>query len=447
MIINLRDEFSKKTEFILNKNEFILIAEDGDLNKSFFLVRGSSSLCNLTHFSTLKVIGNKNEYDKFFLLNNIKLKVNKVVETNEAMKILFDSASDRLSFRPIDKISSSNKKTKVLIIDDSATIRKLLTRIINTSSDLEVCAAVDGPESARQYLKENTADIITLDIHMPEMDGVTFFKTFLKNTEIPTVIISSMSIQEGPLVMEALSNGVLAYIEKPEASKVNLVGDEIKAQLRQFAHLEKHRHISINPQNKEIDLFKDSNGIVAIGSSTGGTRALETLLCSFPSEIPSVFIVQHIPEVFSKAFADRLNSVCPFRVKEVENGEVIQKNTVYIAKGGFQFSVIERDSQLIAKLEDIDSKLYSFKPSVDYLFESVLKLGHSNKVCSILTGMGRDGARALLELKNNGAKTLGQNEESCIVYGMPKSAFELGACDQMVHIDDMGQAIIKAYNS
>jgi two-component system chemotaxis response regulator CheB len=279
------------------------------------------------------------------------------------------------------------------------------------------------------------------------MDGVTFFKTYLKDTNIPTVIISSMSIQEGPLVMEALSNGVLAYIEKPEASKVDLVGEEIKSQLGQLVLLEKHRHISMNPSKTTNDLFKDRDGFLAIGSSTGGTRALEILLTSLPAEIPSVFIVQHIPEVFSKAFADRLNKVCPFRVKEAEDGEEIKKNTVYIGKGGYQFRVIKDKDRLIAKVEDIKSDKYNFKPSVDYLFESLLNVDAPTKFCSILTGMGRDGARGLLELKESGVRTLGQNEESCVVYGMPKSAFELGACDEMVHINGMGAAMIKAYNS
>lgn len=448
-MIDLKKLYPNKSEFVLNQDEFILICDLMDNSKQIFLVKNSESSFLEVPVKSLKIIGNKQNFEKFSLFNKIDIPISKMVETIGAVNILFVAKNNRVSFKPLVNASTDIKKkgkSKVLIIDDSSVIRKLLAKIINSSDELEVCAAVDGPNSAMEYLENYTPDIITLDIHMPEMDGVTFFKTFLKDKNIPTVIISSMSMQEGPMVMEALSSGVLAYIEKPEASKVALVGEEIKSQLRQFVNLERHRKVIMNTNTKATGNFKDSEGIIAIGSSTGGTRALEVILTSLPSRIPPILVVQHIPEVFSKAFADRLDRICPFDVKEAEHGETVKPNTVYIAKGGYQMEVSPNGKEFKLNVLDIDYPNTNFKPSVDCLFNSIFKNPKKNMVCCILTGMGRDGSEGLLKLQKIGAKTIGQNEESCVVYGMPRSANALGACDEMVHINDMAQSVIKAYN-
>jgi len=449
-VISLKEKYHGKAEFILERSDCLFIMELESGNKEYLLFSGSTNSVKLpSGIKSFKALGNKDMISDVVKKFSIKQVAERLIETDSRTQILFDNHMDRLSFKAIENTdleTESSKVSSVLIIDDSAVIRKLLTRIVNKSQSLEVCFAASGPEEAIQYLKSNKPDIITLDIHMPEMDGVTLFKTNLKQLNIPTVVISSMSIQEGPMVMEALSSGVLAYIEKPDASNIKSVEEEI---IKQLTILSKQK-LSDKAQGVSNRLavqdFKDNEGLIAIGSSTGGTKALETLLTSLPKTIPPILIVQHIPAVFSKAFADRLDTCCSFTVKEIEDGEEIMANTAYIAKGGKQFKVQKLSGKLVAELIDDACPSYNFKPSVDYLFESIKEIKPKKLVAVILTGMGKDGSKSLLELRNMGAHTIGQNAESCVVYGMPRVAFEIGACMEMIHLNDMASSLVKAYN-
>lgn len=449
----LKDIYNEPSEFYLNEFECILLVLKKD-NKDLYLISDVTSkdmdeLISSSDISEIRVVGQSSGIEKLVSLEHKVceyLKKKKTIDSNSPVVFLVNE--NIIKFKRQKQKSELAQKKKVLIIDDSYTIQKLLTKIINQSDYLEVTHVASSPSQAKEILKSFRPDVITLDIHMPEMDGVTFYKTFLKSFNIPTACISSISMNEGPLILEALSNGVLTYIQKPDLK--NIVADRHKI----IEKLEAIRNITkedLTTKVKEkvnsdvIDEFNNLNELIAIGSSTGGTQALENLLTQFPKKIPPVVIVQHIPEVFSKALAERLDRKCAFTIKEVEHNDLIQKNTVYIAKGGSQFKVKEIAGELRAILTD-DSAMNSFKPSVDYLFESINNLSTNKGVGVILTGMGKDGAKGLLKLKNKGFYTIAQDEASSIVYGMPKVAFDIGATVEVVNINNMASAIIVAHN-
>ncbi len=330
------------------------------------------------------------------------------------------------------------QKKSVLIVDDSQTIQKLLAKIIDGSANLQVHGMASCPSEARAIIEKDPPDLITLDIHMPEMNGVEFLKTYLRFKQIPTMMISSVSISEGPLVMEALTNGASTFIQKPTLNELSEVGPQILEKLESISH---KRNINEIKAAKTSLKFSSLDGLIAIGSSTGGTHALGILFQSLPEEIPPIVVVQHIPAVFSKALADRLNSDCPFTVKEAVNGEMIEPNTVYIAPGGMQMKLVKRGKGRRIVVNE-DPPVNRFRPSVDYLFHSLAAMQDPNMVAVILTGMGNDGAQGMLALKEQGAMTIAQDETSCVVYGMPKEAVEIGAALKSCHLDKMAEAIV-----
>lgn len=338
------------------------------------------------------------------------------------------------------------RKKKVLIIDDSKTIQKLLSKIISGSKELEVMAVADRPSAAREIIEKERPDLITLDIHMPEMNGVEFLKTYLKRFGIPVVMVSSVSMEEGPLVMDALGNGALTYIQKPSLEKMAQVAPEILEQLETISKDKVEELVERKARVKTYGGFQQTDGLIAIGSSTGGTKALQEILTSLPSSIPPIVVVQHIPAVFSKALAERLDGLCPFTVKEAQDGDVIEKNTVYIAPGGLQMKITKRSGIKKIVLTD-DEPVNRFKPSVDYLFDSIPLLGEKDVLAAVLTGMGKDGAQGLLKLKNAGAYTIAQDESSCVVFGMPKEAIRLGAAKKVVHLTDMSDTFVEEFNA
>lgn len=334
-------------------------------------------------------------------------------------------------------------KKNVLIVDDSKVIQKLLSKIVNQSKILNLIGVANCPSEAKELIEQNEIDLITLDIHMPEMNGVEFLKTYLGRKNIPTVLISSVSMEEGPLIMEGLSSGASTYIQKPTVENLEREGQEILAKLEAVA-LKGIQERKV--QLKKIKLkFESFDGIIAIGSSTGGTQALQEIFTQLPKKIPPILVVQHIPAFFSKALADRLNTLCPFEVKEAVDNEIINENTIYIAPGGKQMKIMQLSGDNIIKITD-DPKVNGFQPSVDYMFHSLSKLSFTNVLGMILTGMGKDGAQGLLDLKNNGAVTIAQDEASSIVFGMPKQAIEIGAVDKVVALHDIPQQMIIEFN-
>lgn len=340
----------------------------------------------------------------------------------------------------------ANKKIKVLVVDDSATIRTLLTKILSSDPQFEVVAQAEKPSQVEALIKQHKPDVITLDIHMPEMDGVQLLKKIHPLYKIPTVMISSMSKEDGPQVLQALEIGAVDYIQKPQASEMYEASQTIRDRLKIAAQAK------VFSQNKPVrkltgtQITSINEGLILIGASTGGTEALRVVLESLPAQIPPILIVQHIPPVFSAAFAQRLNSICPFEVKEAANGDEVKPNRVLIAPGAQQMAIKKSGSNLIVQINN-DPPVNRHKPSVDYMFKSVSELNIENIIAVILTGMGADGAREMKRLRDKGARTIAQDENTSVVFGMPREAINMGAAEFISPLDQVAEKIVRLLNS
>lgn len=332
-------------------------------------------------------------------------------------------------------------KIKVMVVDDSKTIRNLLSRIFQSDSEFELVATAEKPSDVEQLIQQHRPDVITLDIHMPEMDGVTLLKTLITpKYQIPTVMITSISMQEGPMVLDALEHGAVDYIQKPEMSEISTVSPLILEKVKVAARSRKKPQSNRNAPAKKVQSQCNLDSLIVLGASTGGTEAIREILTAMPSEIPPILIVQHIPAMFSLAFAKRMNELCPFSVKEAKDGDLVVKNQVLIAPGGTQMKMVHKAGKTYIEITD-DAPVNRFKPSVDYMFNTVCENLYTHTVGVLLTGMGKDGARGLLALRNKGVQTIAQNEETSIVFGMPKEAIEIGGAEYVEALQDIAQRI------
>ncbi|OUR97463.1 hypothetical protein A9Q84_08910 [Halobacteriovorax marinus] len=333
-------------------------------------------------------------------------------------------------------------EVKVLIVDDSKTIRSLLTKVLSSSSRINVVATAEKPSEVAALIEKFRPDVITLDIHMPEMNGVELLKLIQPKYNLPTIMITSVSLEEGPLVLEALESGAFDYIQKPSMEELSEVAPILIEKVLEASKFECAKSIGTKSVSRSSHNFNE-DCMVVIGSSTGGTNALKDILCGLPRVIPPILIVQHIPAVFSKAFAERLDGLCPFSVKEAEHGEEVCANTVYIAPGGQQMKIFVKGSKKFIEIND-DKPVNRFKPSVDYMFKSIEALTSKESIIGvILTGMGRDGASGITNLKKLGALTIAQNEESCVVFGMPREAIAMGGATEVVHKDQIAEKMVE----
>lgn len=327
-------------------------------------------------------------------------------------------------------VATPARKKRILIVDDSNTMRRLLKGIIDSDPEMEVVAETERPTQAEQLVRDFNPDLITLDIHMPEMDGITLLKLLKSKFTVPIVMISSVSREEGINVMNALELGAVDYIEKPTMDKLDtlkpLLLEKLKVALTAKVPTAPLTATAVTKMPCELPLL--------IGSSTGGTEALRVFLTALPAEIPPILIVQHIPAVFSEALAKRLNDLCAFEVREAKHGDGVKPNQVLIAPGGLHMTV---RGGIKASTVQLSEKPDGFrhKPAVDVLFQSALKTYGSSCIAMILTGMGTDGAEGMLALRKAGVHTIGQDKESCVVYGMPRAAMELGAVDIELPLD------------
>lgn len=323
------------------------------------------------------------------------------------------------------------KRTKrALIVDDSSTIRKLLRHMISSFEDWQVVAEIERAEDVAQSLKDYYPDLVTLDLNLEKMNGVEAMKRFLAPKRIPTLLITSQPKEDGSLVMDALDAGALDYLQKPESGAWDVLKDELlykmEAALRskwQTVPVATKTRVSRSPVG-----FNGSDFLITIGSSTGGTQALQQIFTQLPDNIPPILVAQHIPAGFSKALADRLDKLCPFEIKEAEDGDEVRPNRILIAPGNHHMALSKN-----GKTVDVfpGEPVNRFRPSVDVLFKSVAQNAKVQTVGVILTGMGKDGAQGLLELRQKGTYTIAQDEKSCVVFGMPKEAIRLGAAESI----------------
>lgn len=342
------------------------------------------------------------------------------------------------------------EKIKVLIVDDSAVVRQIFSKELSRDSQIEVVGTAPDPYIARDKIVKLKPDVITLDIEMPRMDGLTFLKKLMRYFPLPVIVVSSLTSKGGELALEAIESGAVEVMSKPGAAytvgdmSVELI-DKIKAAAKVKVDKQSIFSSKALAPGERLAMTRTTNKVVAIGASTGGTQALQRLLSALPGNAPGTIVVQHMPEHFTRAFADRLNEVCEVEVKEAEDGDNVVPGKVLIAPGNYH--MLLRRSGAIYYAQVKSGPLVSrHRPSVDVLFKSVARYAGKNAIGVILTGMGSDGAEGLLEMKKNGASTIAQDEASCVVFGMPKVAIELDAVDKIVGLNKIPGQILQMTN-
>jgi len=344
----------------------------------------------------------------------------------------------------ISNHSGNSNKIKVLIVDDSAVVRQTLQSILQSDHQIEVLGTAADPYFAAKKIAKEVPDVITLDIEMPRMDGLTFLRKLMAQHPIPVVIISSLTEKGAETAIKALEYGAVEIITKPqmhtkefiEESKIKIC-DAVRAASK--AHITRKRNIppvsakiepkysadAVLPVGRNHSMIKTTEIVVAVGASTGGTDALQTFLQALPPDTPGIVIVQHMPENFTRSFANRLNEICQVNVKEAENGDAVLRGRALIAPGNKHMLLKRSGAKYYVEIQE-GPLVNRHRPSVDVLFRSTARFAGSNSIGIIMTGMGDDGARGLLEMKEAGAKTIAQDEKSCVVFGMPKEAINLG---------------------
>jgi len=340
------------------------------------------------------------------------------------------------------------RKIKVLITDDSLLFRNILKQELSKDSLIEIVGTAVDPIDAQEKINQLKPDIVTLDVEMPKMNGITFLKKLMKESPIKVVLVSSLNIS----VFDALDAGAVDFVKKPDMSIQNELNSfflELRSKIK-IAHIARLRtNIPINIEKLPISSIKletlSTQKIIAIGASTGGTEATLEILKKLPKEVPGILVTQHMPPGFTKMYADRLNRICQMEVREAVNGDRLTNGLALIAPGDKQMRLAkDAKGYFVRCLEG--EKVSGHCPSVDVLFESVAKAAGKNSIGIILTGMGKDGANGLLSLRKEGAYTIGQDQGSCVVYGMPKVAFEIGAVQIQSPIADIADVLIKQLN-
>jgi len=353
---------------------------------------------------------------------------------------------------------SNGKKIHVLIVDDSALVRRTLSDVLATDPEIEVIGAASDPFAAAEKINEQVPDVITLDIEMPKMDGLTFLQKLMAQHPIPVVICSSLAEEGAQSTLRALEYGAVDIITKPrlgskqflEESRQTLCG-AVKAAAS--AHLRPRRDRAVEPKLTADSVLARATGamvettekIVAIGASTGGTEALRVLLEALPADAPGIVIVQHMPEMFTRAFARRLDGLCQVSVKEAESNDSVLRGRALIAPGNHHMLLQRSGARYYVDIKD-GPLVCRHRPSVDVLFRSAARYAGQNAVGVIMTGMGDDGANGLREMKEAGAVTIAQDEESCVVFGMPNEAIKRNAVDRVLPLGSLAGTLLRNAN-
>jgi len=362
----------------------------------------------------------------------------------------------------------SSNKVKVLIVDDSAVVRKLLTDIFSSDSEIEVVGTAVDAHAAREKIKRLNPDVLTLDVEMPKMDGITFLRNLMRLHPMPVIMVSTLTEKGASVTLDALSYGAIDFVCKPKIDIGNTLGEysaELIRKVKDAANVrvrryeerkvakpstpalvpdERHSVAKIIPQLSSKKHFSTTEKIIAIGASTGGTEAISQILEQMPISTPGIVITQHIPETFSKAFADRVNRRCAITVSEAKDGDLVLPGHAYISPGNRHLLVVKDGARWRCKLND-EVPVNRHKPSVDVLFRSVANCAGLNALGVILTGMGKDGAQGLKDMLDAGAKTIAQDEASSVVWGMPGSAVALDAAEEILPLNTISERVTEIF--
>jgi two-component system, chemotaxis family, protein-glutamate methylesterase/glutaminase len=355
------------------------------------------------------------------------------------------------------------QKIKVVVVDDSALVRSLLTEIINQQPDMACIGAANDPLQAREMIRELNPDVITLDVEMPKMDGLEFLSRLMRLRPMPVVMVSTLTERGAETTMRALEMGAIDFVAKPRisvTSGLRELGDEIVEKIRIASKARVSRHL-VPPAPNAAARPADHGGaaapprflprlstekVICIGASTGGTEAIKDVLVELPADSPAIVITQHMPAGFTTSFAARLDSLCKIRVSEAQNGQRLLPGHAYIAPGGTQFHIERSGANYIAVVDD-SPPVNRHKPSVEVLFKSCARVLGPNAIGVMLTGMGADGAEAMKEMRDAGAYNFVQDEASCVVFGMPKMAIQHGAAHEVLPLKQIARALMERLSS
>jgi two-component system, chemotaxis family, protein-glutamate methylesterase/glutaminase len=331
---------------------------------------------------------------------------------------------------------------KVLVVDDSAVVRQILQTALSADPEIQVIGTAPDPYVARDMIVEKRPDVLTLDVEMPRMDGITFLRKLMHYFPMPVIVVSSLTPEGSGLALEALAAGAVEVMCKPgTAFSVGDMADDLVHKVKIAAHARvKHQNLSSEVE-KPRALGRTTNKVVAIGASTGGTVAIERILKEMPADAPGIVIAQHMPAMFTKQFADRMNQLSQMEVREAADGDSVIPGTALIAPGDFHMLLKRSGSRYFVAIKS-GPLVHRQRPAVEVLFRSVATAAGPNAIGVILTGMGEDGAQGMLEMRQAGAATIAQDESSCVVFGMPRKAIELGAAEKVSHIDKIAKAVL-----
>lgn len=381
----------------------------------------------------------------YFYTDTGRLRVAEAAGPQELKKLSIapsPSAPIPLPSKPMDL----QKKIRVLVVDDSATIRKILRKVLSELHGFDVVGDVPNPIEADKFLAHHQVDVITLDINMPEMDGITYLETLKGKVHPPIVMISAINKDDATKTLRCFELGAVGYIEKPSSLADPNEAEHIRNMVKTAAQSQTRNPQSLKSVQSEIHYEKNHRyrDLILIGASTGGTQAITAILELFPPDCPPVVIVQHIPAVFSAAFAERLNHTSRLKVKEGAQGDLLEHGHAYVAPGGKQMKIVVTSRGLELEVND-DPPVNRHQPSVDYLWNEVVNLPKSYRiVAALLTGMGADGAKGLKKIKDKGFHTIAESEETCVVFGMPREAIKLGAASEVSPLHQVPHKLFRA---
>ena len=354
-------------------------------------------------------------------------------------------------------MTPSGKRIKVLVVDDSALVRSILSEVLGRDPAIEVVGTASDAHMACEKIKRLNPDVLTLDVEMPKMDGLTFLHNLMRLRPMPVVMVSTMTERGAETTLDALAMGAVDFLTKPRidvAAKLPEYCDELIGKIKAASRasvraLDAQRAEAVRPKSQAVIAagktavarkMRTTDRIIAIGASTGGTEAIKRVLMGLPADSPGVLVTQHIPKAFSTSFARRMDDCCAMTVYEVEDGQPVLAGHVYIAPGDRHLYLVRDGARYVCRLDD-GEPVNRHKPSVDVLFSSVAKSAGENAIGVLLTGMGKDGARGLKEMRAAGSHTIAQDEATSVVWGMPGEAVSIGAVDDVVPIDEMAQHI------